>query len=348
MVARAQNPLCYNCPSGSSCNQFQSVGGCGCSVDCGSKFCTCTICGECVGFRCLQYCDSPSSLAGAQAQKSDPNKWWRPEVAQRLISQVAPVSPLFAGFLEMQAKFFARREAGGAQPACTGNLLRGKFSGTPEQPELDWALQSVERVEDLPTQWTFTLATKGNEPNQLVIAASPDGASWTLLRDGRVLGSGEVHVAPAGESPSQPAAQPEAPATRPERNGWWSKSITAQLIPEVAKHSNVFAEFLQSHQRYFLRKEASGPVTEAYSRGLRGKFSARDGGPDLDWRLQSVERPENSPTKWTYWMSTDGEQANLLEISVLDDDVSWTLRRNSRYIASGSFTASHASAKNSQ
>jgi hypothetical protein len=159
-----------------------------------------------------------------------------------------------------------------------------------------------------------------------------------LLGAPAALGHAQFVSPPSGLTPGD--RQSSAAASEgivAERNCWWKSNITSQLIPQVRKVSPLFAAFLDVHREYFLRREKAGPVPESYSLLLRGKFSGVGDQTELDWKL-TVERGEHIPTTWTYWMSTHGEEANTLRITVNGDDVTWTVSRDEP-VGSGAFHA---------
>lgn len=131
---------------------------------------------------------------------------------------------------------------------------------------------------------------------------------------------------------------PSTGAAVADPNRWWRTEITARLIPEVERVSPLFAAFLDSDKKFFLRQEREGKFWQVDGRfHLRGKFSGLGEQKELDWELESVQRANGAPTVWTYNLSTRGDEANRVEIAVDGDNVVWTLSRDAQRKAEGAF-----------
>jgi hypothetical protein len=331
------NNLCFQCRSSMSCSFSQAVGGCVCDVECTGNSCSCTICGTCYAQKCVQFCNSASTAA----QAPDPGRWWSANVASELISQVSAISPVFGAFLDSHKGYFRKQEAKGRNCWVTDQLLQGKFSGIDDQKELDWKLDSVRRGDNVSTTWTYWLSTQGDEPNILVISVDRDNVSWTLKRDNRPAGQGAFQPRPLESVLPQAGGADEGHGAKRNQepfdpNQWWRAEITSALISQVRAVSPLFAALLDDQEQYLLKRARTGAPQIKSGDRLRGILSGVGDQKDLDWKLESVERHENQPTKWTYWLSTRGDEPNRLVIIVYDGDVNWTLSRDKIVKGSGS------------
>jgi len=209
----AQSNLCTRC-SGDSCrcDRFLVNGACKCRSTI-SETCFCEQCGECIGQQCRIACVlNILGSAGPTDSQVAGSTWLNGHAETELISQVKPVSGIFALFVQLYS------EANSKDPWCftcpsKPGLVSGKFSFGGEPREVfDWKL-TLGGAGPACTTWTYEIlnprivAEDSSLASKLELELRDTVMIWTLYRDTQRLATGAISLNQAS-SRRDPATPP--------------------------------------------------------------------------------------------------------------------------------------------